>query len=106
VTFATQQRLFPQPIDESKLGPNQQEVLARIDRFGGIGVRAAGRIVFANRGANPDRVPKEWLSREGWRVLISLKDRGLLTYDRRGVWTRRKRCSCGSNRRFEECCAP
>ncbi len=93
MTRATQERLFPLAVDESKLGPNQRDVLARIDLYGEISVRAAGRIVYRNRRQNPDRIDKAWLEAAGFSVLISLKNRGLLTSDfgRAGLWRRRRR---------------
>lgn len=93
MTTASQERLFPLAVDESKLGPNQRDVLARIDRYGEISARAAGRIVYRNRGQNPDRIDKAWLTSAGFRVLISLRERGLLTSDRgrTGLWRRRRR---------------
>lgn len=90
---ATQERLFPLAVDESKLGPNQRDVLVWIDRWGEISPRVAGRIVYRNRGQNPDRIDKEWLAAAGFRVLISLKERGLVTSDwgPTGLWRRRRR---------------
>jgi hypothetical protein len=91
MTPATQQQLFPLALDESKLGPNQQDVLAWIDRWGSISVREAGRIVYRNRRQNPDRIDKAWLEAAGFRVLISLRERDLLTseWGRAGLWRRR-----------------
>jgi hypothetical protein len=92
LTQATQDRLFPLALDESKLGANQRDVLAWIDRWGSISVRVAGRVVYRNRGQDPDRIDKEWLRAEGLRVLISLRQRGLLRSERgpTGLWRRRK----------------
>jgi hypothetical protein len=85
-----QQQLFPLRVDESKLGPNQQAVLTHIDRWGTIAVRGAGRIVYHNRGVrDPGRVPKEWLTAAGFRVLISLRQRGLICSRRDGQWIRK-----------------
>lgn len=84
----SQQRLFPLAVDESKLGPNQRDVLKRIDRHGSIGVRHAGRVVYANRGRNPDRIEKDFLRSAGFRVLISLKQRGLVRSRPDGYWIR------------------
>ena len=78
MTAGVQQRLFPVARPAAPLGPNQRDVLARIDRFGSIGVREAGRIVYSNRGRNPDRIEKDFLRSAGFRVLISLRDRGLV----------------------------
>jgi hypothetical protein len=78
---AAQRPLFklpPPTVDESKLGPNQRAVLERIDRFGDVGTREAGRIVYRRRGWNPDRIDKEWLARTGLSVLVSLRSRGLV----------------------------
>lgn len=93
MTVAAQQRLFPLAVDESKLGSNQRDVLAWIDRWGSISPRVAGRIVYRNRRQNPDRIDKDWLAAAGFRVLISLRERGLLTSERgrAGLWRRRKR---------------
>lgn len=94
MTVAAQPTLFKlpaPPVDESKLGPNQQDVLARIDRFGSIGLRAAGRVVYRNRDRDPDRIDKAWLESAGWRVLISLRQRGLVRRRPDGLWIRRRR---------------
>lgn len=73
-----------------RLGVNQHAVLARIDRYGWVRVREAGRIVYLNRGhRDPGRVPKEWLESAGLRVLISLRRRGLVRSRRDGVWIRK-----------------
>jgi hypothetical protein len=78
VSAVAQQRLFPLAFDESKLGPNQRDVLARIDRWGYVRPREAGRIVYLNRGIDPNRIGVAWLESAGWRVLISLRRRGLV----------------------------
>lgn len=90
MSAVAQERLFPLRVDESKLGSNQRDVLARIDRYGGVRVREAGRIVYINRGVrDPGRLPKDWLTAAGFRVLISLRRRGLVQSHRHGVWTRK-----------------
>ena len=77
----------PKPV---RLGANQQAVLARIDRYGWVRVREAGRIVCINRGhSDPGRVPREWLEGAGLRVLISLRRHGLVRSRRDGVWIRK-----------------
>lgn len=77
-----------------RLGTNQQAVLARIDRYGCVRVREAGRIVFLNRGhRDPTRVPREYLESAGLRVLISLRKHGLVRSRRDGVWMRQKRAA-------------
>jgi hypothetical protein len=90
VSSVVQERLFPLRVDETKLGSNQQDVLARIDRYGSVRVREAGRIVYINRGVrDPSRLPKEWLAAAGFRVLISLRRRGLVRCSRDGLWLRK-----------------
>jgi hypothetical protein len=85
-----QERLFAVPLDESKLGPNQQDVLSWIDRWGWVSVRAAGRIVYRNRGyRDPDRIPEDRVESAGWRVLLSLKRRGLIVSRRQHRWCRK-----------------
>jgi hypothetical protein len=93
LTVAAQERLFPLEVDESKLGSNQRDVLAWIDRWGSISPRVAGRIVYRNRRQDPNRIDGDWLTAAGFRVLISLRDRGLLTseWGRTGLWRRRRR---------------
>lgn len=91
MSIATQERLFPLAIDESKLGSNQRGVLARIDRYGSIRLREAGRIVYINRGRNPNRIGSEWIESAGWRVLLSLSRRGLVRRRRGGLWVRKQR---------------
>lgn len=49
VTIAAQPKLFALPFDESKLGRNQRAVLERIDRYGWVSAREAGRIVYLQR---------------------------------------------------------
>lgn len=90
MTTAVQQRLFPVAVKETTLGTNQRDVLARIDKYGAIGVRHAGRIVYANRGRNPDLIDKDWLRSAGFRVLLSLKRRGLVRSRPDGRWCRTK----------------
>jgi hypothetical protein len=81
-----------QPAKPVRLGPNQQAVLARLERYGTVRVREAGRIVYLNRGhRDPGRVPADWLEGAGLRVLISLRRKGLVRSRRDGVWTIRKR---------------
>lgn len=64
-------------------------MLAWIDRWGEISVRQAGRIVYRNRGQNPDRVGVDWKETAGLRVLVSLRRRGLVLERRRdGHWQR------------------
>lgn len=93
MTTKTQDRLFPLALDESKLGSNQRAVLAWIDRWGSVSARVAGRVVYRTRGQDPERIDKDWLRAEGLRVLISLRDRGLVTSGRGRLasWRRRKR---------------
>jgi len=92
VSNPAQQRLFPLRVDESKLGSNQRAVLARLERYGRIRVREAGRIVYLNRGHHdPGRVPADWLESAGLRVLISLRRKGLARSRRDGCWTTRTR---------------
>jgi hypothetical protein len=92
VSVQLQERLFAAPArprPPAPLGPNQRDVLARIDLHGWVGLREAGRIVYANRGRNPERIHKDHLEQAGWRVLISLRKRGLIRSSRYGRWARR-----------------
>ena len=74
-----------------RLGPNQQAVLARLEKYGHLRAREAGRIVYRNRGHHdPSRVPADWLESAGLRVLISLRRKGLVRGDRDGRWTIRR----------------
>lgn len=91
MSVATQERLFEPAFDETRLGHNQRAVLAWIDRWGSISVRAAGRIVYRQRGhRDPDRVPAERVESAGWRVLLILKRHGLIACGwKEEVWRRR-----------------
>lgn len=74
-----------------RLGPNQAAVLARLQRYGSVRVREAGRIVYLNRGhTDPGRVPADWIETAGLRVLVSLRRRGLVRSSRDGRWFLRK----------------
>jgi hypothetical protein len=90
----TQQLLLfkvPDPPRKLRLGPNQQAVLARLEQYGRLRAREAGRIVYRNRGHHdPGRVPSDWLESAGLRVLISLRRQGLVRSRRDGFWTLRK----------------
>jgi hypothetical protein len=78
----------PKPV---RLGPNQQAVLNRLERYGTVRVREAGRIVYRNRGHHdPGRVPADWLETAGLRVLISLRRKGLARSRHDGCWTIRR----------------
>ena len=81
----------PKPI---RLGPNQRAVLARLERYGAVRVREAGRIVYRNRGhRDPGRVPSDWLESAGLRVLISLRRKGLARSRPDGCWTPRRKAA-------------
>ena len=93
MTVAAQPKLFMLPFDEAKLGRNQRAVLARIDSYGWVSAREAGRIVYLQRGINPDVAPKAWLLSAGLDVLKSLQRRLLVKrrWRRNGktsVWVR------------------
>lgn len=81
-----------QPPKPQRLGPNQRAVLERLERYGVVRVREAGRIVYRNRGHHdPSRVPTDWLEAAGFRVLISLRRKGLVRSRPDGCWTIRKK---------------
>jgi hypothetical protein len=84
--------LFEPPravVDEASVGRNQLTVLAWIDRFGYTYVREAGRLVYRNRGYDPDRVSADRLTEAGIGVLASLRRRGLVARGRGGRWARK-----------------
>jgi hypothetical protein len=85
---SVQPRLFHVDVDEARLGPVEREILARVDRYGWVGEREAGRIVYLGRGHNPDRTPKDWLARAGFQALAGLRADGLLERGRHGRWAR------------------
>lgn len=84
----------PAPPRQIRLGPNQQAVLARLEQYGRIRAREAGRIVYRNRGHHdPGRVHSDWLESAGLRVLISLRRKGLVRSRQDGHWILRPRAA-------------
>lgn len=82
----------PKPPAPPRLGANQLAVLRRLERYGNVRVREAGRIVYRNRGhLDPGRIPADWIEAAGLRVLVSLRRRGLVRSRKDGVWVLRRR---------------
>lgn len=84
-----QPTLFAPPaVDERRLRDDQRTVLEAIDKLGGITADAAGRISYRVRGW---RVPPlEWTPATGRRLLVRLRELGLVKQRRRdGLWVRR-----------------
>jgi hypothetical protein len=88
MTAATQQSLFVADVDESALSENERAVLRRLDRYGKIATGEAGRIIYRNRGQNPNLVKSEWLRSAGYELLNRLRGRGLVKRRRDRLWGR------------------